>query len=62
MKKHYQKLSMTVVYLDTQLHILSGSDSVSSVVGELEYGGGGSGVARGRGRGSDEWDDEETDF
>jgi hypothetical protein len=59
MKRHYQKLSMTVVNLDIQQQLLAGSETVNSIVGELDYGGGGSGPARSRGIGDS---DDEDDF
>ena len=53
MKRHYQKLSMTVVNLDIQQQLLAGSnDTVNSVGGGvLGYDGPGNGPARGRGTG-----------
>ena len=60
MKKNYQKLSMTVVHLDAQQMLTGSKDTISGVVGELDYGGAGSGPARGRS--TDGWEDEEEDF
>ena len=50
---------MTVVNLDIQQQLLVGSETVNNIVGELDYGGGGSGPARSRGIGDS---DDEDDF
>ena len=58
MKKTYEKPAMTVVQLQHQCNILSGSDvTTTSGNAGLQYRGGGSGPARARQHGGIDWDD-----
>ena len=58
MKRTYEKPAMTVVQLQHQCNILSGS-GLTDTDGNagLQYGGGGSGPARARSNGGIDWDD-----
>ena len=58
MKKVYQKPAMTVVQLQHQCNILSGSELTGTDGNAgLQYRGGGSGPARARSNGGIDWND-----